>query len=247
MLELIDLCKRYGEQVVLNSIECRIKPGVTAVLAPNGAGKTTLIKMLTTSLAPTSGRIIWNGTDIHERTAEGGYLKSMAYVPQVPGYYNSWTPLQFMKYVSYLRGICDNMKPREIDERISEELFFFGKKKKKKIKMGKYSAGMIKRVFLAEAFFADSELYIFDEPTAGLDPLECEKLRLRIRTLAKTKTVIISTHIISDVEDIADDLIMLKNGKIVVGGDVNTAKRNANVDSLHELFLSVYSDGDVLQ
>ncbi|MBP5779971.1 MAG: ATP-binding cassette domain-containing protein, partial [Clostridia bacterium] len=222
------------------------------VLAPNGAGKTTLIKMLTTSLAPTSGKILWNGANICDKAAETGYLKSMAYVPQVPGYYRSWTALQFMKYVSHLRGISDNMSTREIEDRISEELEFFGLGDKKKVKMGKFSAGMIKRVFLAEAFLTDSELYIFDEPTAGLDPLECEKLRHRMKELSKTKTVIISTHIIADVEDIADEVIMIKNGNIVVGSDVSSAKRNGNADSLHELFLSIYSDeinseGDTLQ
>ncbi|MBP5311323.1 MAG: ATP-binding cassette domain-containing protein [Clostridia bacterium] len=244
MIELIELCRKYGDNAVLDNIGFSFKPGITAVLAPNGAGKTTMIKMLTTTLAPTSGRILWNGRDISEKAVESEYLRTLACVPQIPGFYPAWTAPQFMRYLSYLRGVCDGMTSREIDKRIAEELEFFGLSDKCKLKMGKFSAGMIKRVFLAEAFFADSELYIFDEPTAGLDPLECEKLKRRIAELGKTKTVIISTHIISDVEDIANDVVLLKNGRIAVGGDAEEARRSAGAETLHELFLSVFADGD---
>lgn len=244
MIELKELCKKYGDNVVLDSIGFCFRPGVTAVLAPNGAGKTTMIKMLTTTLAPTSGKILWNGRDISEKPVESEYLRLLSYVPQIPGFYPSWTAPQFMKYLSLLRGVSDGMTAREIDERIAGELDFFGLSAKRKLKMGRFSAGMIKRVFLAEAFFADAEIYIFDEPTAGLDPLECEKLNRRISELGKTKTVIISTHIISDVEDIANDVLLLKNGRIAVGGDSEEARRDAGADSLHDLFLSVFADGD---
>lgn len=244
MIELTGLCKKYGDNVVLDNIGFSFKPGITAVLAPNGAGKTTMIKILTTTLAPTSGRILWNGRDISQKAVESEYLRNLAYVPQIPGFYPSWTAPQFMKYLSHMRGVSDGMTAREVDERIAGELDFFGLSGKSKLKMGKFSAGMIKRVFLAEAFFADSGIFIFDEPTAGLDPLECEKLKRRIADIGKTKTVIISTHIISDAEDIANDVILLKNGKIAVGGNAEECKREAGADTLHDLFLSVFSDVD---
>lgn len=240
MIELFDVTKKYGKYTALDGISLTFKKGVTAVLAPNGEGKTTLIKMLVSSLSPSSGRILWKNNDItadEKKLRE--YLEKLAYVPQVPSFYPNWNAITFLQYVAAMRNIATGNGKAD-KSRIMEELSFFGLEDKAKTKMGTFSSGMLKRVFLAGAFLSDAEVYIFDEPTAGLDPIETEKLKQRISKFGEEKTVIISTHIISDVDGLATNVVMLKDKHLITNERIEILKQQTGLTSLSDIFLTYY-------
>ena len=200
--------KRYGSFTALEDISLQFTAGVYGLLAPNGAGKTTLIKMLTTLLFPTSGQILWEGEDIHALDEE--YRGLLGYLPQEFGYYPGYTPRQFLRYVAALQCI-----PRkEADQRISELLELVGLSDAEHKKMRQLSGGMRQRVGIAQAMLNDPRLLILDEPTAGLDPRERVRFRNLIHSLAEDRIVILSTHIVSDIETIAGQIVMLRDHKL---------------------------------
>ncbi|MEY8420363.1 ABC transporter ATP-binding protein [Oscillospiraceae bacterium 44-5] len=208
MLTVEHVTKRYGSFTALEDISLQFTAGVYGLLAPNGAGKTTLIKMLTTLLFPTSGQILWEGEDIHALDEE--YRGLLGYLPQEFGYYPGYTPRQFLRYVAALQCI-----PRkEADQRISELLELVGLSDAGHKKMRQLSGGMRQRVGIAQAMLNDPRLLILDEPTAGLDPRERVRFRNLIHSLAEDRIVILSTHIVSDIETIAGQIVMLRDHKL---------------------------------
>lgn len=208
MLTVEHVTKRYGSFTALEDISLQFTAGVYGLLAPNGAGKTTLIKMLTTLLFPTSGQILWEGEDIHALDEE--YRGLLGYLPQEFGYYPGYTPRQFLRYVAALQCI-----PRkEADQRISELLELVGLSDVEHKKMRQLSGGMRQRVGIAQAMLNDPRLLILDEPTAGLDPRERVRFRNLIHSLAEDRIVILSTHIVSDIETIAGQIVMLRDHKL---------------------------------
>ena len=208
MLTVEHVTKRYGSFTALEDISLQFTAGVYGLLAPNGAGKTTLIKMLTTLLFPTSGQILWEGEDIHALDEE--YRGLLGYLPQEFGYYPGYTPRQFLRYVAALQCI-----PRkEADLRISELLELVGLSDAGHKKMRQLSGGMRQRVGIAQAMLNDPRLLILDEPTAGLDPRERVRFRNLIHSLAEDRIVILSTHIVSDIETIAGQIVMLRDHKL---------------------------------
>ena len=208
MLSVENVTKRYGNFTALDSISLELTTGVTALLAPNGAGKTTLIKLLTTLLFPTEGHILYNGQDIQKMDRE--YRDKLGYLPQEFGYYRSKNPSQYLDYLSALKGLS-----RSEGKRRTEELLqLVGLSDVKKMKMRKFSGGMIQRVGIAQALLNDPEILILDEPTAGLDPKERVKFRNIISSLSKDKIVLLSTHIVSDIESIADRIVLIQDHKI---------------------------------
>lgn len=208
MLSVENVTKRYGNFTALDSISLELTTGVTALLAPNGAGKTTLIKLLTTLLFPTEGHILYNGQDIQKMDRE--YRDKLGYLPQEFGYYRSNPPSQYLDYLSALKGLS-----RSEGKRRTEELLqLVGLSDVKKMKMRKFSGGMIQRVGIAQALLNDPEILILDEPTAGLDPKERVKFRNIISSLSKDKIVLLSTHIVSDIESIADRIVLIQDHKI---------------------------------
>lgn len=208
MLTVEHVTKRYGSFTALEDISLQFTAGVYGLLAPNGAGKTTLIKMLTTLLFPTSGQILWEGEDIHALDEE--YRGLLGYLPQEFGYYPGYTPRQFLRYVAALQCI-----PRkEADQRISELLELVGLSDAEHKKMRQLSGGMRQRVGIAQAMLNDPRLLILDEPTAGLDPRERVRFRNLIHSLAEDRIVILSTHIVSDIETIAGQIVMLRDRKL---------------------------------
>ena len=208
MLTVEHVTKRYGSFTALEDISLQFTAGVYGLLAPNGAGKTTLIKMLTTLLFPTSGQILWEGEDIHALDEE--YRGLLGYLPQEFGYYPGYTPRQFLRYVAALQCI-----PRkEADQRISELLELVGLSDAEHKKMRQLSGGMRQRVGIAQAMLNDPKLLILDEPTAGLDPRERVRFRNLIHSLAEDRIVILSTHIVSDIETIAGQIVMLRDHKL---------------------------------
>ena len=208
MLSVEHVTKKYGNFTALEDISLTFTPGVYGLLAPNGAGKTTLIKMLTTLLFPTSGQILWNGEDIH--ALDETYRGLLGYLPQEFGYYPHYSPRQFLRYAAALQCI-----PRQkTEERINHLLKLVGLEDVASKKMRQFSGGMLQRVGIAQAMLNEPELLILDEPTAGLDPRERVRFRNLIHSLAADRTVILSTHIVSDIETIAGQIVMFRDHRL---------------------------------
>lgn len=210
MLSVNNVTKKYGSFTALEEVSLDFDNGICAFLAPNGAGKTTLIKMLATLLFPTKGEILWNGTEI---TALGeSYRDLLGYLPQEFGYYKGYSPKEYLRYLAALKGVSN------ADSRIDELIEMVSLTDVKDKKMRKFSGGMIQRVGIAQALLNDPKILILDEPTAGLDPKERVRLRNIISSLAKDRIIIFSTHIVSDIETIANTLIMIKDRRVIYAG-----------------------------
>lgn len=208
MLSVENVTKNYGKFTALEDISLTFTPGVYGLLAPNGAGKTTLIKMLTTLLFPTKGQILWDGEDILTLGAE--YRGMLGYLPQQFGYYPGYTPRQFLRYAAALQCV----PKKEADSRIDYLLELVGLSDVMDKKLKKFSGGMLQRVGIAVAMLNDPKLLILDEPTAGLDPRERVRFRNLIHALSEDRIVILSTHIVSDIETIAGQIVMLKDHRL---------------------------------
>lgn len=208
MLSVDHVSKKYGNYLALDNISLDFENGVYGLLAPNGAGKTTLIKMLTTLLVPTSGEIRWGGTEIS--TLGEDYRDVLGYLPQQFGYYRDNTPKQFLRYMAALKG----MDAKQMEERITSLLQLVGLDDVANKKMKKFSGGMLQRVGIATAILNDPKILILDEPTAGLDPRERVRFRNLIHSISKDRIVILSTHIVSDIETIASKIVMIREHKL---------------------------------
>lgn len=209
MLQVRSLTKKYGSFTALESVSLDFENGVYALLAPNGAGKTTLIKMITTLLFPTEGEILYNGTDIFALGEE--YRAKIGYLPQQFGFYRNYTPVQFLSYLAALKGLDKETADRKILELM--EMVALSDSMNKKLKT--FSGGMLQRVGIAQAMLNDPDILVLDEPTAGLDPKERVRFRNLISALSKDRTVILSTHIVSDIEAIANKVIMFKDHRLL--------------------------------
>ncbi len=209
MLTVNNVSKSYGKLSVLKDINIEFKNGVYGLLAPNGAGKTTLIKMLTTLLFPDEGEILYDGIDILAMGDE--YRDILGYLPQEFGYYKNYSPRRFLHYLSALKGI----ERKKSKEKIEELLKLVGLENVGDKKMRKFSGGMIQRVGIAQAMLNNPKILILDEPTAGLDPKERVRFRNLLAELSRERIVILSTHIVSDIESIANEIIMIKEGRIL--------------------------------
>lgn len=209
MLEINEVTKKYGSFTALENISLSLTNGVYGLLSPNGAGKTTLIKMLTTLIFPTKGEILWNGQSIADLNEK--YRQLLGYLPQQFGYYKHQTPRQFLHYLAALKGL----DAAYAKQRTAQLLALVSLSDVMDTKMRKFSGGMIQRVGIAQAMLNDPKLLILDEPTAGLDPKERVRFRNLISSLSQDRIIILSTHIVSDIETIAHEIIMLKDRKLI--------------------------------
>lgn len=216
MLTVNGVSKKFGDFSVLQDIQLEFSNGVYGLLAPNGAGKTTLIKMLTTLLHPTKGEILYNGQDVYSMGEK--YRDLIGYLPQQFGFYKNYNPYQYLQYLAALKGISK----KDANEKIPNLLKLVALEDAIKKKMGKFSGGMIQRVGIAQAMLNDPKILILDEPTAGLDPKERVRFRNLLSDLARDRIVILSTHIVSDVESIANEIIMIKNECILYKDSIHT-------------------------
>lgn len=208
-LEMENLTKRFQDVTAVDGISCTLTTGVYGLLGVNGAGKTTLMRMLCTLLRPTEGSITWEGKDIFRM--DGEYRRILGYLPQDFGYYPDFTGLDFLLYLAALKGLSRPHAKRRAGELL--ELVSLQDVGRKKIKT--YSGGMKQRLGIAQALLNDPSLLIVDEPTAGLDPKERVRFRKLIAGLGQDTIVLLSTHIVSDVEKIAGHMLMMSEGKII--------------------------------
>lgn len=201
------LTKQYKDKCAVNRVDLRLTEGINGLLGANGAGKTTLMRMLCGILKPTAGSIALDGVDVSSED----YRAVLGYLPQDFGYYPDFTGLDFLLYLAALKGLSRSHAKRKAKELL--ELVSLKDAGKKKIKT--YSGGMKQRLGIAQALLNDPSLLIVDEPTAGLDPKERVRFRKLIAGLGQDTIVLLSTHIVSDVEKIAGHMLMMSEGKII--------------------------------
>lgn len=214
-LKLNNLTKCFGSKTAVNGLTVTFKPGVYGLLGANGAGKTTLMRMICDVLSPTEGEIY---VDTNTSKAMGeNYRRLLGYLPQNFGYYPDYTALEFMYYIAALKGISKSNAKRQIKQLL--ELVSLSGVANKKIKT--FSGGMKQRLGIAQAVLGNPKTLILDEPTAGLDPKERVKFRNLIADFAKEKIVILSTHIVSDIEYIADYILIMKDGRLISSKPAN--------------------------
>ena len=209
-LSVEQLSKRFGSKEAVNNISVIFKPGVYGLLGANGAGKTTFMRMICNILNPTSGRICYDGEEIG-RLGEN-YLCQLGYLPQDFGYYPDFTAKEYLEYIAAVKGIEPKNAKRKIGQLLDTvNLTDVGKKK-----IRTFSGGMKQRLGIAQAVINDPQILVLDEPTAGLDPKERIRFRNLISELARDRIVILSTHIVSDIDYIADVILMMKNGSLIL-------------------------------
>jgi ABC-2 type transport system ATP-binding protein len=211
-LTLDRLTKQFGARIAVDRVSAKLGPGVTGLLGANGAGKTTLMRMVCDVLRPTGGQILLDGRDAAEMGDE--YRALLGYLPQDFGYYPDFTALDFMRYMATLKGFTS----RDGRARSMELLEEVGLADDARRKVKTFSGGMRQRLGIAQAMINDPSILVLDEPTAGLDPKERVRFRNLIAGFAQDKVVILSTHIVSDVEFIANRILVMRQGSFVLDG-----------------------------
>ena len=204
-----NISKLYGSFPALSNIEVSLDNGVYGLLGPNGAGKTTLMRIMTDLLKPSTGRVLLDGMDISVLGER--FRRRLGYLPQDFGFYPNYTAEQFLIYIARLKGLGK----AEAKSQTAELLEMVGLAEKRGQKMKALSGGQRQRVGIAQALLGDPDVLVLDEPTAGLDPEERIRFRGIISGLSRQKTVLLSTHIVSDLEAIANEIILLKKGHVI--------------------------------
>ncbi|MCM0741615.1 ABC transporter ATP-binding protein [Clostridioides difficile] len=211
-LEIENLSKIYGKKVANDKITVTLENGVYGLLGPNGAGKSTLMKQITTLIKPNEGQILYNGEDIFKM--DDDYRNILGYLPQEFGVYKNFTAKEFLQYIGALKGL----RGKYLNSKIGELLDLVGLYDVRNKSIGKFSGGMKRRVGIAQVLLNDPKIIVLDEPTAGLDPQERARFRNLIAKMSRDKIIILSTHIISDIESVAKETIMIKDGKLLMKG-----------------------------
>lgn len=209
------LTKHYGNKIAVDCVSATLEPGVYGLLGANGAGKTTLMRMLCAILESTSGEVLLDGQDVISMGAD--YRNVLGYLPQDFGYYPNYTAMEFLMYIAALKGIPKKIA-RQRAKQLLEEVGLSNVANKK---VATFSGGMKQRVGIAQALLNNPDILILDEPTAGLDPKERVRFRNLLSDYAGDKIVILSTHIVSDIEAIADEVLLMKKGRFVLQGTVS--------------------------
>lgn len=221
-LSIDRLTKHYGKKIAVDCVSATLKTGVYGLLGANGAGKTTFMRMLCAILESTSGEVFLDGKDIITMGAD--YRNILGYLPQDFGYYPNYTAIEFLMYIAALKGIPKKIAAKRAKELLEE--VGLNHVVNKKIKT--FSGGMKQRIGIAQALLNQPEILILDEPTAGLDPKERVRFRNLLSSYAGDKIVLLSTHIVSDAEAIADEVLLMKKGKFVLQGAVSELSNKAS-------------------
>lgn len=222
------LTKQYENKIAVDRVSLQLTNGVYGLLGANGAGKTTFMRMLCGSLKPTSGTVTFDGMDVSSEE----YRAELGYLPQDFGYYPDFNGMDFLLYMASLKGLTKTEAKRKSKKLL--ELVSLSDVAKKKI--ATYSGGMKQRLGIAQALLNDPKIIILDEPTAGLDPKERVRFRNLIKELGTESIVLLSTHIVSDIEHIADTVLMMKAGQIVFNGSAD------EIDDLEKFYLDEFEE-----
>jgi len=232
-ISVSNLTKKYDSQRAVDNISFEVQTGeVLGFLGPNGAGKTTTMKVITCFMAPSDGDVKVGDYSILEHPEE--VKKNIGYLPENNPLYEDMPVLEYLEYVAELQGV-----PKEkIQDRVSEMVVLTGLNVEKHKKIGELSKGYKQRVGLAQAMIHDPEILVLDEPTSGLDPNQIIEIRKLIRELGRSKTVILSTHILSEVEATCDRILIINDGKIVADGTAEVLKKQAEGEELLRIQIS---------
>lgn len=235
-----NLTKSYGTQKAVDTISFQVHTGeILGFLGPNGAGKTTTMKILTCFMAPTEGDIRVGDLSIHEY--QDKIKTKIGYLPENNPLYLDMPVLEYLSFTAELQGVPKN----NIQDRIGEMVLVCGLNDEKHKKIGELSKGYRQRVGLAQAMIHNPEILIFDEPTTGLDPNQIIEIRKLIRELGREKTVILSTHILPEVEAICDRILIINKGKIVADGTPDTLRKQAQGEEVLRIQLDEVANRDM--
>lgn len=224
-IELQNINKSYKSLHVLKDVHLTFKEGIYGLVGPNGAGKSTLMRLLVAEEEPDSGSILWEGENIRSKLKD--YKMNLGYLPQEFGFYKEFTGKEMLRYT----GLIKTKLPVDIINEQTERLLeIFDLQDKSGKMIGKYSGGMKQRLGIAQTFLGYPDVIILDEATVGLDPMQRIAFKTFLKEYGKTKTVILSTHIMSDLQEIADNLILIKRGEIVFHDVMEHA---GNLESLY--------------
>lgn len=241
-LALKGITKQYGSKRALDDFSYSFEEGVYGLLGPNGAGKSTLMKIITQSVKPTGGEITLDGDDIFKQKEE--YRKRIGYMPQQQTIYPFYTGRQFLNYMGLLKG----EDRKSLDDKIQ---FYLEKVNLISVadkKIGTYSGGMKQRLLIAQTFLGDPDIMIFDEPTAGLDPKERIHVRNLIHDNSAGKIIIVATHVVQDIESIADCIVLQKEGKVAEADAPDKLVEKLGVDpdqGLEGVYMKVFGETEL--
>lgn len=237
MLKISNISKSYGNKKALGEVTMELKEGGYALLGPNGAGKSTLMNIITGNLKADGGEILWDEKNIEKMGKE--YRRILGYAPQQQGLYETFTGRRFLSYMGTLKEI-DNKNLKSEIERVTNYVNLNDKIDKP---IGAYSGGMKQRLLIAQALMGNPKLIVMDEPTAGLDPKERVRVREKISRQADGKIIIIATHVVSDVESIAKEVIIIKDGNIIEKDSVkNLCEKYDNAKDLEDVYMSIFGN-----
>lgn len=232
-LELKDLTKKYGGITVLDHISVTFTPGIYGILGANGAGKSTMMNLLTDNISRTDGAVLFNGVDILKLGRD--FRRVLGYMPQQQGFYEHMTAQTFLYYMADLKSIPKKKAKGEIENLLTITNLADVRHKR----LGGFSGGMKQRVLLAQALLGDPKVVILDEPTAGIDPKERIRIRNFISEISSDRIILLATHIVSDIESISDQILMMKGGHIV---GIDTPENL--LDSVRGKVMELAFDGD---
>ncbi|MDE5804432.1 MAG: ATP-binding cassette domain-containing protein [Lachnospiraceae bacterium] len=236
MLELCEISKKYKDKFALNGVSLSLGNGIYGLLGPNGAGKSTLMNIITGNLKPDGGTVKWNGESLQSMGA--AYRSLLGYAPQQQGMYDTFSGRRFLSYMATLKGIAKKDMTKEIERVLS----YVNMAEAADRLIGTYSGGMKQRILIAQAVLGNPKLVVLDEPTAGLDPKERVRIRERIAALAGEKIILVSTHVVSDIESIAKEIILIQSGTIMDHAAVDELCQKYQVSCLEEVYMKLFGE-----
>ncbi len=237
-LEIIDLTKKYGEKVALNGFSYTFTPGIYGILGANGAGKSTLMNLITDNVKRTDGQILWDGQDILKLGRQ--FRAQLGYMPQQQGMYNDFSARSFLRYMAEVKELPRKQSRAQIEDLLD----VVNLKDVAHKKLGGFSGGMRQRVLLAQALLGEPNILILDEPTAGLDPKERLRLRQYIADLAQDRIVFLTTHIVSDIESIATDVLLMKDGRLIRHGTPEALIASIDGTNLEDVYMAYLGEDE---
>lgn len=232
-----NLTKKYGEKVALRDFSYCFTPGIYGILGANGAGKSTLMNLITDNVKRTGGQILWDGTEILKLGA--AFRSQLGYMPQQQGMYADHSARAFLRYMADVKGIERKVASKQIEELLE----IVGLTDVAHKKLGGFSGGMRQRVLLSQALLGEPRILILDEPTAGLDPKERLRLRQYIAELSENRIVFLTTHIVSDIESIATDVLLMKDGALIRHGTPEALIASCQGRDLEDVYMAYLGGG----